>query len=69
MSVLGIEALHIIIFFWFLVCDIQPHSCDPNSTREQIIAEYRFRVRDLHPDKVPADQMIEASDKFMKLTR
>ncbi|KAL6052420.1 DnaJ subfamily C member 12 [Balamuthia mandrillaris] len=28
--------------------------CDPNSSKSQIVAEYKARVKDLHPDKQPA---------------
>ncbi|KAK0397974.1 hypothetical protein QR680_002369 [Steinernema hermaphroditum] len=40
--------------------------CSKSSTPEQIMAEYRARVRDYHPDKV-SPQELEATKKFQKL--
>ncbi|KAI1716608.1 dnaJ domain-containing protein [Ditylenchus destructor] len=42
--------------------------CDATSTSEQILAEYRARVREIHPDKMEATQKAEAERLFHELT-
>ncbi|CAI2350123.1 unnamed protein product [Caenorhabditis sp. 36 PRJEB53466] len=41
--------------------------CDEKSSTDQIIAEYRARVREAHPDKTTAERSREATEKFHEL--
>ncbi|EFP04778.1 hypothetical protein CRE_29872 [Caenorhabditis remanei] len=42
--------------------------CDEKSTTDQIIAEYRARVRDFHPDKVSKnDDSTGSTEKFIEI--
>ncbi|CAL2040762.1 unnamed protein product [Caenorhabditis brenneri] len=42
--------------------------CNERSTTEQIIAEYRARVRDFHPDKLSKNESPEGlNEKFLEL--
>ncbi|XP_071483460.1 dnaJ homolog subfamily C member 12-like [Diadema antillarum] len=47
-------------YYWLL-------GCDELSTTEQINAEFKARVRDVHPDKCPDDP--SAVEKFKKLQK